>query len=357
MNQPGFTINLDQGKLQAVLLLTGALLVFWGAFIFSGAVRSVITLFICSLLLTLVLLPVVTFFEQRGLDRLRTAAIIIVGLLLLSLLFTFFMSPILSRQIQELSIINEATSGGVAERFQRGLGMEIPIMGSELIQSRLELSVNDFLAKSISAFVVGLSSFASMTIIMVMTFFTIRDGSRIRKEFLGLVPNRYFEMTVMLLHKTSHRVGRYMRNELPFALLVGTLSVAALYLLDVRFYLLLGILAGFANMIPFFGSFAGVLPAIFVVVTEGNWPGGAIVVTVAFATIEIIKNLLITLFRFQRTENLGPLTTIIVVLIGGQLMGFPGALASTPVAIMTKIAVSELITVFRSYRIFAPQVV
>ncbi len=357
MNRSGFTINLDQGKLQAVLLLMVVLLAVGAAFILSGAVGSVITLIMCSFLLTLVLQPVVTFIEQRGLDLLRSATIIIVGLFLLSLLFTFFVSPILSREIQELSIINDASSGGVAQRFQRGLGIKIPIIGSELIQSRLEITVTDFWAKSISALVVGLSSFASMTIIMVITFCGIKDGSRIRKEFLSLVPNRYFEMTVMLLHKISHRAGRYVRNELPFALLVGTLAVTALYFLDVRFYLLLGILAGFANMIPFLGSFTGALPAIFVVVTEGNWPGGAIVVMVAFAAIQMVKNLLITLFRFSRTEDLEPLTTIIVVLIGGQLMGFPGALAAAPVAIMAKIAVSELIGAFRSYRIFGPPVV
>ena len=141
---------------------------------------------------------------------------------------------------------------------------------------------------------------------------------------------------------------------MPFALLVGILAVAALYLLEVRFYLWLGILAGLANLIPFLGSFAGALPAIFIVVTEGNWPGGAIAVMVAFATIEIIKNLLITLSRFQRTEAIRPLTTIIVVLIGGQLLGFPGALVATPVAIMVKIFLSEIIAALRSHRIFEP---
>ena len=84
---------------------------------------------------------------------------------------------------------------------------------------------------------------------------------------------------------------------------------------------------------------------------------GAIVVTVAFAAIQMVKNLLITLFRFQRSEDIETLTTIIVVLIGAQLLGFPGALAATPVAILAKIAVSELIGVFRSYRIFEPPVV
>ena len=105
-------------------------------------------------------------------------------------------------------------------------------------------------------------------------------------------------------------------------------------------------------MIPFFGSFIGALPAFFVVVIDGNWPGGAIVVVVAFAAIQMVKNLLITLLRFQRTEFLGPLTTIIVALIGGLLMGFPGALAAAPIAIIAKICVTEFTTAFRSYRIF-----
>lgn len=80
-----------------------------------------------------------------------------------------------------------------------------------------------------------------------------------KKAFIHFIPNRYFEMTLNVLHKIDQQLGWYLRGQFTEALVVGVLSVIALWLLDVQYFTIIGIFAGLANLIPYIGPVAGII--------------------------------------------------------------------------------------------------
>ena len=83
-----------------------------------------------------------------------------------------------------------------------------------------------------------------------------------KKTVVSWVPNRYFEMTLIILHKTGTQLGRYIRGQLLVASIVGSLSILALYILEIKYAFFIGAMAGLANMIPYFGPAARFIRSI-----------------------------------------------------------------------------------------------
>ncbi len=159
-----------------------------------------------------------------------------------------------------------------------------------------------------------------------------------KKTVVSWVPNRYFEMTLIILHKTGTQLGRYIRGQLLVASIVGSLSIFALYLLEIKYAFFIGAMAGLANMIPYFGPIVGAVPAIIMALIHNDGSLEIVaVVAVAFATIQLFENIFVSPFIVSKSVELHPLTVIIVILIGGQLVGIFGMLLAVPTASIIKV--------------------
>ena len=194
-----------------------------------------------------------------------------------------------------------------------------------------------------------LSSFFYWIMAIVLAFFLLKDGHRIKKSALSWVPNPHLEMTVIVAHRTRIVTKRYLDRYFPVVILVGILSAAALHLLDVQFSLMLGAMAGLAQMIPYLGAVLGAIPAMLLVLADEGSVGAVLAVAVAFAAIEMIKNLVVSLIKTPSTLTLSPLSTLVALLVGVQILGIPGMLLAVPVASLSKIGLLELRKGMTSY--------
>ena len=121
--------------------------------------------------------------------------------------------------------------------------------------------------------------------------------------------------------------------------------------MELRFALLIGIIAGLANLIPYIGPFIGAIPAIIVVFLGSRFgPGWSLLAVITLTlVIQIIDNAVITPLIIGKSVELGPVTTIVVVLLGEQLLGLMGLLMAVPIAAMCKLIIEEVWTEFRGY--------
>ena len=71
-----------------------------------------------------------------------------------------------------------------------------------------------------------------------------------------------------LLHKMDLQLGNYLRGQCIDALAFGLMATIALWILDVPYFVVIGMFAGFANLIPFVGAVAGAIPAVLAAVLE-----------------------------------------------------------------------------------------
>jgi len=195
------------------------------------------------------------------------------------------------------------------------------------------------------------SAFTTGVIILFLTFFLLNSGRQMKKAFIQIVPNRFFEVALVLIQGLDRQLGDYLRSRLIQTIIISIIAAIGYWILGLRFALLIGIIAGLANLIPYIGPFIGAIPAIIVVFLGSRFGPGWSLLAVIMLTlvIQIIDNAVITPLIIGKSVELGPVTTIVVVLLGEQLLGLMGLLMAVPIAAMCKLIIEEVWMEFKGY--------
>lgn len=349
---PTFILKLPPRALRRLAIWALAVAVVVWILALLPALRSVMTILVVALFLSFILEPIVSFLENHGINRGLASVLVFALLVFMGILAFKFLTPIVSHEVKELSAgINDQSPGDVMHKLQEKLGDNIPILSNPMIQDEIKKKSDDILKRSFSMVADVLSAVVSMIMLAFITFFFLKDGRRMKKRIISLVPNRYFEMALLIVYKINRQLGKYIRGQLLVAFIVGSMSISALYLLDIRYYFFIGALAGLANMIPYFGPIVGALPAIVIAVLDTGDLGAIAAVAVAFASIQLFENIFVSPFVVSRSVSLHPLTIILVILVGGQLLGIFGMLLAVPTASIVKVTFQEVTWGIRNYRV------
>ena len=195
------------------------------------------------------------------------------------------------------------------------------------------------------------SAFTTGVIILFLTFFLLNGGQQMKKAVIQIVPNRFFEPALVLIEGLDRQLGDYLRSRLIQTIVLSIVAAIGYWILGLRFAILIGIIAGLANLIPYIGPFIGAIPAIVVVFLESRFGLGwsLLAVIVLTLVIQIVDNAIITPLIIGKSVELGPVITIVVVLLGEQLLGLIGLLMAVPIAAMCKLIIEEVWTQFKGY--------
>jgi predicted PurR-regulated permease PerM len=185
------------------------------------------------------------------------------------------------------------------------------------------------------------SLFALLTI-LVMTGFLLGSGRRWTDQIISSRPPEQRARLRRSLDNISSAVSGYVAGALAIAFIAGTATFIVLTILGVPFAGPLGVMAGFASLIPLVGAtIAAVL--IGVVTVFSDFPTDTIIWTVWAIAYQQIENNLIQPQIQKRTVDVQPLITIFAVLCGGTLLGVVGAIAAIPIAASIQILLREYV--------------
>jgi len=134
------------------------------------------------------------------------------------------------------------------------------------------------------------------------------------------------------------------------AIIVGIMAVFALWIIGVKYFFLIGIFAGLANLIPYFGPIVGAVLALIVSILQTGSFEKVLYVILAFTIIKLLDDAIVQPVVVARSVHMHPLTVLLAVLIGGKLFGILGMLLSVPVVGFIKVVVYEGILNYRRYR-------
>lgn len=332
-------------------------LILLGAFIFIlPYAKQVIILFVLSLLLSLLLEPVVSFLEARGIKRVWGIVILFGVIVLIVALIIAFLFPIISRELRSLNqTLQSQTPDQFIHKMETFLKKKFPFLRNQTLMENLTSKAQSFLTgmlqKLFTLFFNILSALTTFIIIPFITFFLLKDGRRMKKAFIQIIPNRYFEMSLNIIYKINQQLGRYIRGQLLDAMIVGMLSIIALRILNIPYYVIIGSIAGLANLIPYFGPIVGGVPAVIVGVMHTGTITPAIGVIISFALIQLLDNVLISPLVVAKSVDLHPLVVVVVVLLGGNLLGLLGMLLAVPIASVVKVTVQEIQWGLKNYHL------
>ena len=315
---------------------------------------DIVQLVILAGLFSYLLYPVVTWIESWGINRtLSTFAIFAIVSFLLTVTF-LFLSPIAFEQLSQLQtgpIIDqlEIVIIDLQERLAAPLS-QVGIYDLDLVTS-LKTLVTDSLLNTVNYVPSVLAMLGNFLVIPFMMFFFIKDGNAIKKGFIGMVPNRYFEFSLSLLQKMDLQLGNYLRGQFLIAFIDGTIITVALWLLEVDFFLVIGPIAGLANLIPYVGPFIGLIPALLgSIISTGNFDTIPAIL-ILFLCVQTLDSSFMQPLILAKNVELHPLMVLLAILIGGKLFGITGLLLAVPFTAILKVIIQETNANMRRYHL------
>ncbi|HEV2811090.1 MAG TPA: AI-2E family transporter [Acidimicrobiales bacterium] len=175
----------------------------------------------------------------------------------------------------------------------------------------------------------------------IIAFYVLVDLPRLRAVAESLVPERARKEVSVLAIRLNRAVGGFFRGQLLVALIVGIMISVGLAIIDLPFWLIVGMVAGLCNVVPLVGPWAGAVLGVVIALTTRDFTT-AIWVVVIMAGAQQIDNHVISPMVMQRAVKLHPAAVMLALLVGGTTSGVFGLLIAVPAAAVLKILLSHL---------------
>jgi hypothetical protein len=188
------------------------------------------------------------------------------------------------------------------------------------------------------------------------------DNGQIRRFFIGLVPNRYFELSLTVVDRLDDAIGNYLRGTLIECFLVGVTLALGLILLGIPagIAVAIGVVSGLLNAIPFVGTaIALVIGLGYALVAENIRPlipglnpnDLALYVVILVVITHVLDDVVFQPFVLGSAVNVHPLVVVIAIISGSLIMGLWGMLFAIPTVVVIKTAVATFFEELKDYRI------
>lgn len=330
------------------MLIAFLLIALW----FLSLLGGVFVILIFSLLLTFLLSPVVETLEMRGIKRPIGILMVYVlaGVVIFGLLRTLL--PPLIDQIASLEKAMRAPGfGKQIDAVQVELQSKVPFINFGDLSNRISQMLVQLASKWLEIVTSAGSALMILVIGPFVAFFLLKDGDRFVHRFVAIVPNRYFEMTLNVIHKIGIQLGKYIRAWLTEAAIVGALSVIGLAVMGVKYAVIIGVVAGVANLIPYLGPIVGAVPAMVVSVIQTGNLSMLLPIVILFVSIRLIDDIVVVPAVYSRGASMHPLTVVLLILIAAELKGVLGMILAMPLYTVFKVVARETYWGLESYSI------
>ncbi len=181
---------------------------------------------------------------------------------------------------------------------------------------------------------VSYSNLGWVLLLPVFVFYFLKDQEYFIDQVGYLVPLRYKTDLHTLYCSIDKTLGQFIHGQFLVALSVSLMTSAGLLLVGVPNALILGLICGVCNMIPFVGPFIGVVPVALVAISLG-WRMMLVAVLVVFL-VQQLDNTLITPKIIGDSLRIHPAYVIAAIIAGSGLFGLVGILLAVPALIVIK---------------------
>lgn len=326
-------------------------------------IRVVIPPLVLALLIIYILNPPITWLSRRGVPRALAAIACYVVILGGVVLAGMAAAPYLSRQIDtfsrqwpafrnQLVTFTEDTAATIESR----VGIEIDTSQVACLlgdRARVEGQDCDRVTERIREQVVGgagriteigvtvLEAALVFIIAPLLALYLLIDLPQVQRDMLNLVPAHHREEAADLASKVGRAVGGFFRGQLLVALTVGVLSAAGFRIIGLPFWLVIGAIAGFFNLVPLIGPWIGGALG-FLVGTVSGGIGLGLKAALVEAIVQQLDNHIVSPQVMKRAVQLHPASVVLALLAGATIAGFWGILLAVPAVAVAKILLGHV---------------
>jgi len=300
--------------------------------------------------------PLVTRLERRGLSR--TVASVAIGLVLLAGAVTFlaFVLPALGA---EAALVPGELRALSKQGLPRFLG-NVPIssrFGSvlSLLTSRTADVADKLLPALSGLWEIALASTGKAVSVLtgalvapLVAFYLLRDYHRLLGALGELVPTRHREVVLAHVAEVDGVMAGFVRGQLTVGALLSVLYSVALGIAGVHLSLLVGVVTGFGNLIPYVGLISGLSLSLMLALL--HWEGPAILLKIAlcYGCLSLFDSAFLTPRLVGNRVGLPAAGVVVAILSFGAVFGFVGVLVAVPATALLKVALRALLKSYRA---------
>jgi len=330
------TIEISSGTIiRAVLIL----LLLW----FLYLVRDIILLVFLSLIIVSAIDPIVDWFQKKKIPRAATVLIIYaVFLSLIGLAISLFISPIASeiRGLGEtlpilLNKINSYFQG--LQNYTGNKALQDGIVGSF---GNVSENVSNFGSNVFSGTLSFFGGLFSFIIVLSIAFYLSVQEAGSKKFFASLLPQEHQKYAVELINRIQYKMGRWLQGQIVLMFLVFAIDYLGLLLIGAPYALILAIMAGVLEIVPFVGPIVSAIIATAISLLHG--PATGLMVLALFTLVQQLEGYVLAPLIMKRAVGLNPVVVIVALLIGAKLAGVLGIIVSIPTATVIGELVNDL---------------
>ncbi|MFC1700928.1 AI-2E family transporter [Patescibacteria group bacterium] len=297
---------------------------------FAYIIRDIIIMVFVAVVVAAAVGGPVNWLKKRKVPRILGVAFIYLIILLLFSLVISLIIPPLTEQIRSLASYFPALMEKVGLSVQQWWGKYN--IGTSL-QSLLSQASSKLGQATSNIFTTIFDLFGgvfSAVVVVVISFYLSVQEKGVKEFILSLTPDGHKPYISSLIERIQIKIGGWLRGQLILMLIIGTLTYIGLSILGIKYALLLSLIAGFLEIIPYLGPIVSTIPAV--ILTFAQSPFLAFIVLMLYIVIQQLENYVIVPQVMKRTVGLNPVTIIIVMLIGMKLAGILGIILSVPLA-------------------------
>lgn len=321
----------------------------------AGAVRVIWLPMAFAFGLVLLLEPSVRWMERRGVHRFIATALSFLGLVAFLVAITALVYPTVQRQVtdfaQRLPDLYEGILAWLEETAGR-IGIDLGSFlgdGGALADWLNDPANQETIRNLLIGFgsgaghlIKGVTEAVAVALLApVLALYLLIDLPRFKQNAIGLTPPALRDEVVYVSRDVARAMGSFVRGQLLVALIVGVASSIGMFVIGLPFWLLVGIISGLLNMIPFLGPVTGGALA-FIISLLNNDPWQGVVAVIIYTVIQQIDNHLITPLIQRTRVHLSPFAIVIALIIGGSVAGLLGVLVAVPATAAIRIVAGHL---------------
>lgn len=321
---------------------------------------SVLAPFALAFVFAYVANPLVEKVEEKGVGRGWGAALFLLIVALLIVLAIVLLVPLVMHQgrqfLEDLPRMIDETLVWYRAQVQALAESRLPVIRDLAFERAMDVSSDDvsaWLAEQLSELrpswetAVGLGQglqtvltiLGYLVLTPVLTFYLLRDFPRLKRTLTATLPEDRRDDLLAFVRRYDMLLGEYLRGQLVVAAFVGMATGVGFWLVGFPNAVLLGVIAGVFNLVPYLGLVVSLVPALFIaIVTPPLWLS-LLKVAVVFFAVQALDAYVISPRIIGERVGLHPVWVMLAIIAGGSFFGIVGLLLAIPITVLVKLLV------------------
>ncbi len=333
--------------------MLAALIMIAGILLIRNAVLEIAGLLLAASAEAYLFLPIVKPLEKR---IPQTAAIILAFLLVLAVNVSaiVLVIPVFSQQIKTFAAVLPDYIESI-RAFVYNYAGGIPYISEIIEKIEVKTSVFGFLDAWLTRFSpsAAISFFATSLLLPVLMFYMLKDREKIRSRCLFFLPGKLRTPVMYLFRDINRQLRDYVSGQIIITVIVSALMACTLGVFGFDYWLILGIIMGIFNIIPYVGPLLGSVPIILVASTRNK----IVLALILILAVQQIDNLIVHPFVISESVKMHPVTVLLCVVAGNSVGSFLGMVLAIPAFIILRILFKEFYKFFTERKRNFPKLV